>query len=355
MHKQAFSGETDSILICSPGLPACAFFVIFAAMADNAKYYTITVIVPAYNAEQWLRECLDSVKKQKLGGWQVLVVSDGSTDRTAAIAGEYAKSDPRFSLMEIPHSGVSAARNAALDVVETDWVMFLDADDVLDPMAIACVITMFRQKEVDIVIPTQYHGPVPSLFPDYIQKPHKLLSSRETLRRLLLRRGVEASMSGTAYRRSLFEDPEPLRFRPGRYEDLDLGYRVVERASRVALLSNELYYYRLHDDSFMRTFSEARYDVLDVVDRMYDHFLGTSLEKAAADRRFGAHYNILLVMYTYGRVDPDIERRCLDVISRNRFNSLTGRGVRMKNRLGALISYGGRRLMRFMAKIFPQR
>ncbi len=324
-------------------------------MEEERRYGSVTVIVPAYNAGQWIGKCLDSVKDQVAGEWRVIVVSDGSTDSTAGISRRHASTDARFSLVELPHGGVSAARNAALDMADSEWVMFLDADDALHPMALARTLSEAMYREADIVIPAQYHGPMPAFFPDFVQHSSEVLSPHETLRRLLLRRGVEASMSGTLYRRSLFEEGGRLRFRQGRYEDLDLGYRIVERARRVALLSEELYYYRLHDHSFMRSLSKARFDVLDVVDRMYEYFRGSSLEGAAADRRFGAHCNILLVMYTYGEVDTAIERRCLDVISKSRFNSLTGRGVRLRNRLGALVSYGGRPLMRIMAKIFPQR
>lgn len=325
-------------------------------MTEACGHSDVTVIVPAFNAARWLGEALRSVSEQTAASWRVVVADDGSTDETAAIARSFAETDGRFTLLTLPHGGVSAARNAALDVAATEWVMLLDADDVLHPQTLELTLAAAAQSpDTDIVIPRQRYGDIPDSFERFSDSAAERLDSTEVLRRLLLRRGVEASMSGSLYRRTLFESPEPLRFRHCRYEDLDLGYRVIGRARRVALLPEELYFYRRHDGSFMRSLTPERFDVLDVTDRMYGFFRGTPLERAAADRRFGAHCNILLVMYSYGDVCAEAERRCLEVIRRHRRGSLFGRGVRLKNRLGALASYGGRGAMRLLAKILPQR
>lgn len=327
-------------------------------MAADMRDAEVTVIVPAYNAGRWLECCLDSVAGQTAACWRVVVADDGSTDSTAAIAERYASADARFSLLRLPHGGVSAARNAALGVASTEWVLFLDADDALHPQALELMFGAASSSAVGMVVAAQsYTGEVPAVMPpvETAARSARLLTADAALRMLLLRRGIEASMSGRLYRRNLFEEPCQLRFRDCRYEDLDLGYRVMERAGSVALLPCPLYYYRRHDDSFMRGFSRARFDVLDVADRMAAHFAATPLEAAAADRRFGAHCNVLLMMYSYRRVDAAVERRCLDVIRSLRTASLTGRGIRLKNRLGALASYGGRPLLHLISMLMPQR
>lgn len=337
-------------------IAGAGFFCYFCAMAQFSSHSeaVVTVVVPAYNAARWLDQALGSVAAQSVACWRVVVADDGSSDETAAIARRFAEADGRFTLLELPHGGVSAARNAALELASTEWVMLLDADDLLHPQMLELSLAAAAEA-VDIVVPLQRYGDVPESFAAITDLRGETLGSGEALRRLLLRRGIEASMSGRLYRRRLFESPEPLRFRNCRYEDLDLGYRVMERARRVALLPEELYFYRRHDGSFMRSLTPERFDVLDVTDRMYEHFRGTALEDAAADRRFGAHCNILLVMYSYGEVSPAVERRCLSVIRTHRRGSLFGRGVRLKNRLGALASYGGGAAMRLLATLIPQR
>ena len=88
-----------------------------------------SIVIPVYNVAPYLRECLDSVLAQTFGAWETLCVDDGSTDGSGAILDEYATKDARFRVIHQANAGVSAARNAALDKAQGDWLCFLDADD----------------------------------------------------------------------------------------------------------------------------------------------------------------------------------------------------------------------------------
>ena len=92
----------------------------------------LAILIPVYNAEKYLRECLDSVLAQTFPDWEAICVDDGSTDGSGAILDEYAAKDGRFRVIHQKNAGVSAARNAALDVAKGEWVCFVDADDVID-------------------------------------------------------------------------------------------------------------------------------------------------------------------------------------------------------------------------------
>lgn len=89
-----------------------------------------SIIIPVYNVAPYLRECLDSVLAQTLTDWETICVDDGSTDGSGTILDEYAAKDSRFCVIHQSNAGVSAARNAALDVAQGVYIMFLDADDV---------------------------------------------------------------------------------------------------------------------------------------------------------------------------------------------------------------------------------
>ena len=91
-----------------------------------------SIIIPAYNVAPYLRECLDSVLKQTFTDWEAICVDDGSTDGSGAILDEYAAKDARFRVIHQANAGVSAARNAALDVVNGEYISFVDADDVVN-------------------------------------------------------------------------------------------------------------------------------------------------------------------------------------------------------------------------------
>ena len=81
-----------------------------------------SIIIPVYNVAPYLRECLDSVLAQTLTDWEAICVDDGSTDGSGAILDEYAARDQRFRIIHQPNSGVSAARNVALDMVRREWI-----------------------------------------------------------------------------------------------------------------------------------------------------------------------------------------------------------------------------------------
>ena len=90
-----------------------------------------SIIIPVYNVAPYLRECLDSVLAQTFAGWEAICVDDGSTDASGAILDEYAATDWRIKVVHQKNAGVSAARNAALDLAEGGYICFLDADDCL--------------------------------------------------------------------------------------------------------------------------------------------------------------------------------------------------------------------------------
>ena len=93
----------------------------------------ISIIVPVYNVEKYLRECLDSISQLKAVTWEAILVDDGSTDTSGKICDEYAKQNSRFRVIHQKNAGVSVARNAGLDAAKGDWIWFVDSDDSINP------------------------------------------------------------------------------------------------------------------------------------------------------------------------------------------------------------------------------
>jgi CDP-glycerol glycerophosphotransferase len=91
----------------------------------------ISVVVPVYNVEAFLAPCLDSLAAQTFADFEVVMVDDGSTDRSAAIAGEYARRDARFRLLTQANGGLSRARNVGVGAARGQFLAFLDSDDLL--------------------------------------------------------------------------------------------------------------------------------------------------------------------------------------------------------------------------------
>lgn len=110
-----------------------------------------SLIVPAYNAERYMRDCVASVSAQTLSDWEMVVVDDGSTDGTASIAAELAAADPRVRLLQKPNGGVSSARNAGLDAAQGRYVVFLDSDDEMPTGALVAYAAVIERSAPDVV------------------------------------------------------------------------------------------------------------------------------------------------------------------------------------------------------------
>lgn len=111
-----------------------------------------SIIIPVYNVAPYLRECLDSVLAQSFTNWEAICVDDGSTDDSNSILDEYATGDRRLNVIHQENAGVSAARNIALDIIQGEWVCFLDSDDVLEKSALQRIKEIIsRNPKVDIV------------------------------------------------------------------------------------------------------------------------------------------------------------------------------------------------------------
>ncbi|MDD6798686.1 MAG: glycosyltransferase [Clostridia bacterium] len=112
----------------------------------------ISVIVPIYNVENYLRECLDSVLAQTFSDWEMILVDDGSTDGSGKIADEYADLDERISVIHQENAGLSAARNTGIDAARGEYLYFLDSDDYILENALDIMYNSARKNHLDLVI-----------------------------------------------------------------------------------------------------------------------------------------------------------------------------------------------------------
>lgn len=298
----------------------------------------ISIIIPAYNAQAYLRECLESVLAQSFSDWEAIVVNDGSTDCTLEIANSYAEGDPRVKAVTTPNRGLSSARNAGLEIATGEWITYLDSDDMLLPDALSAMAG--ESAGVDVVI-----GNMTRTVSDTRSKGGevRLISGREALAEGLYQTSVSTSACGKLFRA---ESVGGIRFADGLYyEDILYCTEVFLRVSAVRVIPETVYYYRENSDSFINTFSPKRLDVLEVTRRVEGLCADDpALVKAANDRRLSANfniYNLLSVCEGQSRYD-EIRRGCWRLIAGYRWRSLVNPRVRLKNRLGILLTLAGR-------------
>ena len=111
----------------------------------------VSVIIPMYNSEKYIRQCLDSVLRQTFQDMEIIVIDDGSTDRGPKICEELGRTDDRIRLRRRKNGGVSAARNYGIETAGGEYLFFLDSDDVIHPLLIENMVRQAKERQADLV------------------------------------------------------------------------------------------------------------------------------------------------------------------------------------------------------------
>ena len=121
-------------------------------MLESDSMPRISIVIPVFNAEKHLRECLDSVRAQTFADWECICVDDGSTDGSPSVLAQYATSDPRIRVVRREHSNAGSARNAGMEPARGDFLQFLDADDVFSPGMLETMLYASKTSGADIAV-----------------------------------------------------------------------------------------------------------------------------------------------------------------------------------------------------------
>lgn len=225
----------------------------------------ISIVVPVYNVEHYMRQCLDSICGQTYRNIEVVVVDDGSTDGSGEVCDEYARRDPRVVVVHEKNGGLSMARNVGMKHAKGDYFMFVDSDDWVEPYFCEYALTMLKDNNVKLVAfghERFYEEPGKKRVSKsvHVRKPKKISASR-AIGFLLGRVVVYNYAWNKIYDRTLFEGVE---YPVGRvYEDNAVTYKVVHRAGEVFLSDRVLYHYRRRETSI----SFNRYKPQNIKDR----------------------------------------------------------------------------------------
>ena len=112
----------------------------------------ISVIIPVYNVEKYLESCLNSVLAQTFQDWEAICINDGSPDQSDKILAQFAAKDSRFKMITQENQGLSMARNAGLEAATSDWITFLDSDDILPAYALETFHNIAVNRNVEVVV-----------------------------------------------------------------------------------------------------------------------------------------------------------------------------------------------------------
>jgi glycosyltransferase involved in cell wall biosynthesis len=302
----------------------------------------ISVIIPLYNTEAFIKNCLDSLIAQTFTDFEAIIVDDGSTDESARIAASYASSDSRFKLIGQPNKGLSEARNTGLKIFRGDYVTFIDSDDCVTPNYLETLFFIAQLHQADIACCTSQdidetyivNKDVPSTAVSKILSPEKAATIALYQDSL-----PDYSAWNKLYRASLWKER---RFPAGIiFEDLATIPDVLLDANEVAITNSKLYLYRKHGNSVLGSrFTPEKAVLLDIAENVLEKMKGVSkpLYKAARSMLISASFSILMRTEDSDEF-ADCRKRAIANIHKYRFSTFFDLKIRMRNRMAILLSY----------------
>lgn len=274
----------------------------------------ISVIVPIYNTEKYLDSCIQSVLNQTYSTWELILIDDGSTDQSGAIADKYEQIEKRIRVVHKENAGVSNARNHGLDIAKGEYVTFLDADDELTPDCLEKMLTIAINEQADIVAGRSCDDIV-------LDNWMTTWRGKNALKNSLMDNPFTYSSCAKLIRKSCIGET---RFNPEIKinEDSYFVFQLLCKEPVFIGTEDKVYLYRKNPESASRAFfSEKFFDILRVADLKYEAIQKQFPEMLglAKNMQLKARMNLLHILAEKtGREYYELEKKLLLWVQKNK-------------------------------------
>ena len=225
----------------------------------------ISIIIPVYNVEKYIRKCLDSVLNQTYKNIEIIIINDGSTDNTYSICIEYKKSDSRIKLFTQENSGQGVARNLGLQHAQGTYIGFVDGDDYIDPDMYEIMINQAEKLSAELVICGLYYNNNITIKKSKMPSSIQVWDNHQAMLSYLSDSVIFTGPVNKLYRKSLFTEIEfpIIRCR----EDAYIMHHIISQCKKVVHIAQSKYTVNLRPESTEgRPFNTDRLVILDVAE-----------------------------------------------------------------------------------------
>jgi glycosyltransferase involved in cell wall biosynthesis len=264
----------------------------------------ISIIVPVYNVEDYVPKCFKSIIDQTYENLEIILVDDGSTDKSGDICDEYAKKDNRMIVIHQENQGLSMARNNALDIASGEYIGFVDGDDWIAPDMYSTLYENATKYEADISMCNFYYVSQSGHLSPYSNEntPEKVLEGIYKISHNI--RLSNNCVWNRLYKRRLFDD---IRF-PERktFEDIFVMHRLVDNANKIVLSTQCKYYYLLRENGItLSPFNLGHMDNFEAYKERYNYISNKypSLEKVCKKFIFSSLLWVMGKAYAHNRIE----------------------------------------------------
>ena len=275
---------------------------------ENNMKKLVTVIVPIYNVENYLKKCVNSIINQTYENIEIILIDDGSTDGSGTICDEYLAKDNRIKVIHKKNEGLSKARNVGIEISNGDFITFIDSDDYFDTKFIENMLKIAVESKADLII---------SGLKDVFEKQkniyadesdyYTILSKEETYRKVLLQEEIDVSANAKLYQKEIFKN---IRYPVGElYEDIKIIDKIIENANKIVYTKYKGYFYLQRNGSIMHSkINKEKFVLLKTIERLLEFIEEKypNVKNAAIKRYVYCNYHIL------GRAifNKDLEKEC---------------------------------------------
>lgn len=306
----------------------------------------ISIIVPVYNVQEYLKNCINSILNQSYKNIEIILVDDGSTDESSSICDLYVKKDNRIKVIHKENGGLSDARNMGIKSARGKYITFVDSDDYLDENYVKVLYILITENNSDIACSRMKK--TDSLNDKIINKNEKIniYNSIDAIKEILYQRNIDNSAPSKLFKKDLFEN---ILFPVGyAFEDLDTMYKLFLQANKIVSTTNNYYLYYQRQGSILHTVKDKTInDLLTIIDNMNKNLISYGELKAPLmARTLNANF------YIYNRsTNKDIKENSKKYIIENRKKVLKDSNISKKTKYGIIISLVSFKLVNLLDKM----
>lgn len=220
-------------------------------MTPSTDQPLISIIIPVYNGEKYLRPCIDSILQQTYSHWQLLLIDDGSRDTSGAICDGYAAADTRITVVHKANGGQAAARNDGVAMAQGRYISFVDCDDWLEPDMYATMVATLQQEQAQIIICGYIEEYATRQKEVNAGGGQQTYAADEALKMVLEGR-IGSYLWSMLFSRDVVQEPMP-NLNP--YEDHATIFKWTSHARRVVVLGRAFYHYRQLEGSSLHAYN----------------------------------------------------------------------------------------------------
>ncbi|WP_406630849.1 glycosyltransferase family 2 protein [Ornithobacterium rhinotracheale] len=228
----------------------------------------ISVIVPIYNSDRYLRQCLESIQNQTFQDFEVILINDGSSDNSQSICEEFTTNDDRFKLINQENKGIAETRNIGIQNCKRPYLTFVDSDDWLELDMLELLYFHITKENADIACCGYYIAKLNKNIPIWNQGGSVIWNRKEALSKLLINKEMKDFSCVKLYKHKIFES---VKFPLGKYfEDIFTTYKIFLNSNKIIKINQSKYYYREHNSSITSNQTACLQKELNLFEATYD-------------------------------------------------------------------------------------